>query len=161
MEQATALVERIKSLKAIAASMHEGAFHTHLIPEIDKILALPDDLASASVSDREAVARQPVPPRPAPASAPVRSAASAAPRVLRQAAPRYPEAALRSRQSGQVQVAFTIDGDGNVEAPRVVASDLPNAFERAALAAVSRWKFEARGTQHATTTTVRFDPPSS
>ena len=117
--------------------------------------------APAATVPGEAVARQPEPPRPAPASAPVRSAASAAPRVLRQAAPRYPEAALRSRQSGQVQVAFTIDGDGNVEAPRVVASDLPNAFERAALAAVSRWKFEARGTQHATTTTVRFDPPSS
>ena len=117
--------------------------------------------APAATVAGEAVARQPEPPRPAPASAPVRSAASAAPRVLRQAAPRYPEAALRSRQSGQVQVAFTIDGDGNVEAPRVVASDLPNAFERAALAAVSRWKFEARGTQHATTTTVRFDPPSS
>lgn len=58
MEQAAALSERIKSLKAIAASMHEGAFHTHLIPEIDKILALPDDLASASVGEREAVARQ-------------------------------------------------------------------------------------------------------
>ena len=66
-----------------------------------------------------------------------RKAASAAPRVLRQAAPRYPEAALRSRQSGQVQVAFTIDGDGNVEAPRVVASALPNGMDEDRIGAMS------------------------
>ena len=58
MEQVAALTERIKALKTIAASMHEGAFHTHLIPEIDKILALPDDLHGSSVGEREAVARQ-------------------------------------------------------------------------------------------------------
>ncbi|MCU0690119.1 MAG: hypothetical protein MUF54_01830, partial [Polyangiaceae bacterium] len=58
MEQVAAITERIKSLKAIAASMHEGAFHTHLIHEIDKVLALPDDLHTATVSEREAVARQ-------------------------------------------------------------------------------------------------------
>ncbi len=58
MEQAAALTERIKTLKGIAASMREGAFHTNLIPEIDKILALPDDLAVASVGEREAITRQ-------------------------------------------------------------------------------------------------------
>jgi len=58
MEKVAALTERIKALKAIAASMHEGAIHTQLIPEIDKVLALPDELATASVGEREAVARQ-------------------------------------------------------------------------------------------------------
>jgi hypothetical protein len=58
MEQVAALAERIKTLKSIAASMREGAFHTNLIPEIDKILALPDDLSVASVGEREAIARQ-------------------------------------------------------------------------------------------------------
>ncbi len=38
--------------------MQEGAIHTRLFPEVDKILALPEELAAASVSDREAVARQ-------------------------------------------------------------------------------------------------------
>lgn len=113
------------------------------------------------IASAEVAARQPDPPRPAPASTPARTAGNAAPRALRQAAPRYPDAALRARKSGQVQVAFTINGEGDVEAPRVVSSDLPNAFERAAVAAVSRWKFEAKGTEYATTTTVRFDPPAS
>ena len=58
MEQVGALTERIRLLKGIAASMHEGAFHTHLIPEIDKILALPDELSTASVGEREAITRQ-------------------------------------------------------------------------------------------------------
>jgi hypothetical protein len=58
MEQASLLADRIKELKAIAASLQEGAIHTRLFPEIDSILALPDDLGSASIGEREAVARQ-------------------------------------------------------------------------------------------------------
>ena len=58
MEQVSALTERIRSLKVVASSMHEGAIHTRLFPEVDNILALPDDLTSPSVAEREAVARQ-------------------------------------------------------------------------------------------------------
>ncbi len=58
MEQVSALAERVQLLKQIAASMQDGAIHTRLFPEVDKILALPEDLATASVSDREAVTRQ-------------------------------------------------------------------------------------------------------
>ncbi len=58
MEQATLLADRIKELKAIASSVQEGAIHTRLFPEIDSILALPDDLRAASMAEREAVTRQ-------------------------------------------------------------------------------------------------------
>jgi len=58
MEHVQALTERIKSLKAIATSMVEGAVHTHLVPAVDMILALPDELASATMSEREAIGRQ-------------------------------------------------------------------------------------------------------
>ena len=58
MEQVTALAERIKVLKQVAFSMQEGAIHTRLFTEVDKILALPDDLTRASVGEREAVTRQ-------------------------------------------------------------------------------------------------------
>ena len=58
VEQVSALAERIRVLKQIAASMQEGAIHTRLFPEIDKILAFPDDLSRASVGEREAVTRQ-------------------------------------------------------------------------------------------------------
>ena len=102
-------------------------------------------------------------PRPPPAPAQQATASpsppSAAPRLLRDVAPRYPEGGLRQRQSGQVQVAFTINAQGGVESPRVVSSDLPTAFERAALAAAGRWKFEATGRSQPGLRTVRFDPP--
>lgn len=58
MEQALALAERIKALKAVAAPMREGRIHVLLLPEIDKILALPDDVSTAPVGEREAIARQ-------------------------------------------------------------------------------------------------------
>lgn len=101
-------------------------------------------------------------PRPAPP--PIQQVAASTPapspaKLLRDVAPRYPEGALRQRQSGQVQVAFTINAQGGVESPRVVSSDLPTAFDRAALAAASRWKFEATGGSQPGSRTVRFDPP--
>jgi hypothetical protein len=58
MQQVAALAERVRALKSIAASMNEGPIHLQLIPEIDKIIALPDDVAETSVGEREAVARQ-------------------------------------------------------------------------------------------------------
>ena len=58
MELSDSLAERIRTLKTVAASMHEGAIHTELIPEIDKILALPDRLDQAAIGEREAIARQ-------------------------------------------------------------------------------------------------------
>ena len=98
-------------------------------------------------------------PSPVPVPVPVQQAAASPPKLLRDVAPRYPEGALRQRQSGQVQVAFTISPQGGVESPRVVASDLPTAFDRAALAAAARWKFEASGSSQPGSRTVRFDPP--
>ena len=97
----------------------------------------------------------PVPAQQVAASAP----RQAAPKLVRDVPPRYPEGALRQRQSGQVEVAFTITAEGGVAAARVVSSDLPAAFDRAALAAAARWKFEATGSSQPGSRTVRFDPP--
>lgn len=100
---------------------------------------------------------EPVAATPPPASAPTRAAAQS-PRLLRDVAPVYPRS---GRLSGQVQVAFTIGADGSVENPEVVNSTLPNAFDRAALTAVARWKFEASGSRHQSQRTLLFAPPSS
>jgi len=102
---------------------------------------------------------QPVAAVAAPAPTPAAARSSAMPKLVRQIAPRYPSDAGPRNLAGKVGVAFTIDGDGNVESPRVTSSDLPRAFERAALQAVARWKFEATGASHASSSTVQFDPP--
>lgn len=113
--------------------------------------------APASAPTEEAV-RQAAPP-PTIQVAATAAKPQAAPKLLRDVAPRYPDGGGRTRQSGQVQVAFTINPQGGVESPRVVASDLPTAFDRAALAAAARWKFEATGSSQPGSRTVRFDPP--
>lgn len=95
----------------------------------------------------------------APAPTPAATRSGAMPKLVRQIAPRYPSDAGPRNLAGKVAVAFTIDGDGNVASPRVTSSDLPRAFERAAIQAVARWKFEATGASHASSSTVQFDPP--
>ena len=120
--------------------------------------AAPARVVAAAPPSQQADAQKQT-PAPSPPPAPV-AAREGMPKLLRDVAPRYPEGSgSRSRQSGQVQLAFTIGADGEVQSPRVVSSDLPNAFERAALAAAARWKFEATGGSHPGLRTVRFDPP--
>ena len=73
-------------------------------------------------------------------------------------APRYPIDALRAGQSGEVQVEFTVAADGSVSSARVVRSDPPRVFDREAVAAVKRWRFEPIGTPVTTRRTIGFNP---
>lgn len=92
------------------------------------------------------------PPAPAPAASP-RPVARALPRLLQDEAPRYPLAAKNRKLEGQVEVAFTILPDGRVANARVVSAEPAGVFDRAALTAASRWRFESTG---ATATTSRM-----
>lgn len=58
--------------------------------------------------------------------------------------PRYPVEAMRRGREGRVLVEFTIGPSGSVEAARVVAAEPPGIFDREAIAAVRRWKYEPR-----------------
>jgi protein TonB len=73
-------------------------------------------------------------------------------------APRYPLEALRAGQSGEVQVEFTVAADGSVTSARVVRSDPPRVFDREAVAAVKRWRFEPIGAPVTTRRTIGFNP---
>ncbi|HEX7815131.1 energy transducer TonB [Dyella sp.] len=56
--------------------------------------------------------------------------------------PRYPTAAMRSAQEGWVEVSFTISPDGSVANVKVVDAQPRHVFDRAAMDAVSHWKYE-------------------
>lgn len=99
-------------------------------------------------------AQQPAPP-PTPAPQP---AADTTLRALSTPAPRYPPEALRSGQSGEVQVEFTVAPDGSVSSARVVRADPPRVFDREAVAAVRRWRFEPVGAPVTTRRTIGFSP---
>jgi TonB family protein len=71
------------------------------------------------------------------------------PRPIIQTMPDYPVELRKRKVEGTVQVVFLVDREGRVTNPRVEKSTNP-AFERPALEAVRRWKFEpgTRSGQH-------------
>ena len=58
--------------------------------------------------------------------------------------PRYPMRAASRKIEGWVKVEFTITKSGTVKDPKVVAAQPSNIFNRAALKAISRWKFKPK-----------------
>ncbi|MBT2750160.1 MULTISPECIES: energy transducer TonB [unclassified Lysobacter] len=96
------------------------------------------------------------PERPAPAAA-----ATASPSDLRAVstpAPRYPPEALRAGTSGEVQVEFTVGTDGSVTAARVVRSNPARVFDREAVNAVRKWRFQPVPGPVTTRRTIGFNP---
>ena len=95
-------------------------------------------------------AATPAPATPAPASNELRAISTPA--------PTYPPDALRAGQSGEVQVEFTVNPDGSVSNARVVRANPPRVFDREAVAAVRRWRFEPVGAPVTTRRTIGFNP---
>ncbi|GHA73897.1 energy transducer TonB [Cognatilysobacter bugurensis] len=81
------------------------------------------------------------------------------PRLLEDEAPRYPLAAMNRKLEGHVEIAFTIQPDGRVANARVVSAEPAGVFDRAALAAASRWRFESTGSAASTSRTLTFRLP--
>jgi protein TonB len=64
------------------------------------------------------------------------------PVLVRNVNPRYPTTAVRANQEGWVEVSFTITPEGNVDDVKVVDAEPRHVFDRAAVEAVSRWKYQ-------------------
>jgi len=56
--------------------------------------------------------------------------------------PAYPFGALTRGIEGSVLLEYSVDGRGRVVAPRVLEASPPGVFERAALHALSRWRYQ-------------------
>jgi protein TonB len=92
-------------------------------------------------------------PRPQPA-------APAAPtlRPVSTPAPRFPAEALRAGTAGEVLVEITVGTDGSVTNARVLRATPQRVFDREALAAVKRWRFEPVSAPVTTRRTLAFSP---
>jgi protein TonB len=114
---------------------------------------------AAAAAQREAAARTTTPAAPT-AAAPRPAAATAAPSVkaVSTPSPRYPPEALRAGTSGEVLVEITIGTDGSVTNARVVRATPARVFDREALNAVRRWKFEPIDAPTTTRRTLAFNP---
>lgn len=65
-------------------------------------------------------------------------------KVVRQVDPEYPREAMRAGVEGTIDLRFTVTADGKVEDIEVVTADPPLTFDRAAMTALRRWRYEPR-----------------
>ncbi|WP_057667819.1 energy transducer TonB, partial [Xanthomonas citri] len=113
---------------------------------------------AAARRQAEAPAPTPAAPRPAPAAAAAAAPAAQSLRPISTPAPRYPAEALRSGTSGEVLVELTVGTDGSITASRVLRANPPRVFDREALNAVKRWRFEPVAAPVTTRRTLSFNP---
>jgi protein TonB len=116
-----------------------------------------------AAAERTAAAQREAAERAAAATrsaAPAAASATAAQslRAVSTPAPRYPPEALRSGTSGEVLVEITVGTDGSVTNARVVRATPARVFDREALNAVRRWKFEPLDSPVTTRRTIGFSP---
>ncbi|MBB5207700.1 energy transducer TonB [Chiayiivirga flava] len=112
----------------------------------------PATSTTAPVSSPPPAAEQPSAPAaatPPPAATPAPSTPPAAtpsarrvPVVVSSAQPRYPMMAKRRGITGRVELQFTVLADGSVADIEVVSSEPNGTFDRDAIAAMQRWRFE-------------------
>lgn len=79
-------------------------------------------------------------------------------RSLSTPAPKYPAEAQRAGQSGEVQLEFTVGTDGSVSDVRVIKATPARVFDREAIAAVRRWRFQPISAPLVTRRTIGFSP---
>jgi protein TonB len=115
--------------------------------------------AAAAEAERQRQAAATAAAAPPPAAQPARAASSEL-RAISNPGPRYPQAAQRAGAAGSVQVEFTVATDGSVSSARAVSSDGPRQFqrefEREALNAVKRWRFQPVAEATTTRRTIAF-----
>ncbi|HEY4531189.1 MAG TPA: energy transducer TonB [Luteimonas sp.] len=114
--------------------------------------------AEERAAEQRAAEQRQAQQRAAAAAAPATPAAAPSLRPLSTPAPRYPAEALRAAQSGEVQVEFTVAPDGSVSDARVVRANPARVFDREAVAAVRRWRFEPVAEPVTTRRTIAFNP---
>jgi len=112
--------------------------------------------AAADTARREAEQRQQQ--AAAQAAAAARQTAAPTLRPVSTPAPRYPADALRSNTSGEVLVEITVGTDGSVTSARVLRATPARTFDREALSAVKRWRFEPVAAPVTTRRTLAFSP---
>lgn len=126
------------------------------------------DTRAAEVAQRASAAPRPAQQQSTPAAAaPAPAESEAAPprrtvsnelRPISTPGPNYPRDAQVRRRAGTVEVEFTVDTDGSVSSARVVSASPPRVFDREALQAVNRWRFQPVGSPVTTRRTFKFDP---
>lgn len=133
------------------AAQQQAAQQATAQREAEQREAAQREAAQREAAQREAAQRGAQTPTTATATASDLRAISTPP-------PKYPPEALRAGQSGEVLVEFTVGTDGSVNSARVVRGNPPRVFDREAVAAVKRWRFQPVASPVTTRRTIGFKP---
>lgn len=128
-------------------------------------LAAQQEAARKAEADRAAAAKREADQRAAQQAKQQQAAAKAAAQVptlrpISTPAPRYPPEALRAGTAGEVIIELTVGTDGSVTNSHIVSAKPARVFDREALNAVKRWKFEPVPSPVTTRRTLAFNPGS-
>lgn len=164
-EAARLKAEAENKVKQQADQQRQAEQRTREAEAAQQIAAQQDAARRASESqdaERQAAERRAAEQRQQQAAAQQAAAArqAAAPtlRPVSTPAPRYPSEALRSGTSGEVLVEITVGTDGSVVNARVLRSTPARIFDREAMTAVKRWRFEPVAAPVTTRRTLAFAP---
>jgi periplasmic protein TonB len=111
-----------------------------------------------AAAEREAAQREAAQREAAQRAAQPTTATASDLRAISTPSPKYPLEAQRAGVSGEVLVEFTVATDGSVSAARVVRGNPPRTFDREALSAVKRWRFQPVASPVTTRRTIGFKP---
>lgn len=159
-----ALIACLLNSPAVAApgSAPKGSFGELKVSDGDRARAAPEmpaELTAPSLADLNTAQRETesadrpdlgvavelptfAPDFTPPPATELSSATIAEPRLVSHVDPEYPREALLNGTSGWVRVAFEVQQDGRVDDVSVVEADPPRVFNRAAVRAVKRWRFQ-------------------
>jgi protein TonB len=134
--------------KALAAAKAAAANQTAAAPATPApapATAAAPAPAAANAAAKPTQTASATPPKPvAAAPAPEAGGETHPARLLNRVNPAYPSEAVRNRQEGWVEVAFTVSADGRVRDVSVVSSNPPRVFNASAVRAVEGWTFSPR-----------------
>ncbi|TYT26504.1 TonB family protein [Luteimonas viscosa] len=149
-QQRLAQEQAARDLAAQQQASQEAARQEAARQEAARQEAARQEAARQEAARQQAAATQPAANRPAATASDLRAISTPA--------PRYPPDALRSGTGGEVQLEFTVAVDGSVSAARVVRATPARTFDREALNAVRRWRFEPVPAPVTTRRTINFSP---
>jgi TonB family protein len=156
-EKAKAMHAQMQSLEGKIKGLNGGS--PEAIAHEKQLFKLKSEFdAFRQEAARQEAARQEAARQTAATQQPATPPAASELRAISTPAPRYPPEALRSGTSGEVQVEFTVGVDGSVTSARVVRANPPRVFDREAVAAVRRWRFEPVAAPVTTRRAIAFDP---
>lgn len=112
--------------------------------------------ADRLAAERAAADRRAAEQRNAATAAAAPSAADLRP--ISMPAPKFPVEALRAGTSGSVLVEYTVGTDGTVTAARVVKATPARVFDREAVNAVRKWRFQPVSAPITTRREISFNP---